>query len=284
MFLCLSSLCVMGFTDDPPKKEGKVQGTITRQSTRKTEPHKPQTTTVNNSKKKAEEAAAKKHAAATKAKRKDQVRQEQLRSEQAQREKQARQERLRYNGHEWVDLGLSVKWATCNVGASSPTDYGGYYAWGETRTKSTYSWDTYFDTNDGGKTFYKYAANKKTTLELSDDAARVNWGGSWRMPTRAEQDELREKCTWTWTTQNGIKGYKVSSKLNGNTIFLPAAGHRINSDLDSTGSDGFYWSSSLNRNYPNDAFYLFVSSAKFYFFSELSCRCEGRSVRAVCPG
>lgn len=186
------------------------------------------------------------------------------------------------NGYGYVDLGLSVKWATCNVGASTPTDYGSYFAWGETRTKSTYNWDTYFDSVNGSSSnFNKYATNKKTTLDLSDDAAYANWGGSWRMPTRAEQDELREKCTWTWTTQNGVKGYKVSSKRNSNSIFLPAAGFRLDSSLGRAGSSGGCWSSSLNTSFPFGAYGLGFGSGdvdrgNYYRYS-------GRSVRAVCP-
>ena len=174
------------------------------------------------------------------------------------------------NGHEWVDLGLSVKWATTNVGASSPTDYGGYYAWGETRTKSDYSWSTYFDTSDG-----------KTTLDLSDDAAHANWGGSWRMPTKAERDELREKCSWTWTTQNSVKGYRVSSKRNGNSIFLPAAGYRNEGSLVGAGSSGNYWSSSLDTSDSYDASSLYFNSSNVYSYYDY--RFYGQSVRAVCP-
>ena len=148
-----------------------------------------------------------------------------------------------------VDLGLSVKWANMNVGAESPKDYGNYYAWGETSTKETYNWYTYFDTNDGGSTFMKYNNDGgKTVLDPQDDAAHVNWGGSWRMPTRAEWQELYDNCTWTWTTQNGINGYKVTSNKEGYAdkfIFLPAAGFRRESDLYYVGSYGDYWSSSL---------------------------------------
>ena len=113
------------------------------------------------------------------------------------------------NGHNWVDLGLSVKWATCNVGATTPEGYGNYYAWGETKPKSTYDWSTYKYCNGDRYSMTKYCTNSeygivdnKTTLELSDDAAHVNWGGSWRMPTKAEQDELNN-CTWTWTGPAG---------------------------------------------------------------------------------
>ncbi|MCQ2243939.1 MAG: hypothetical protein MJZ32_06735 [Bacteroidaceae bacterium] len=186
------------------------------------------------------------------------------------------------NGHGYVDLGLSVKWATMNVGANKPSDYGNYYAWGETRTKSNYDWSTYFDSVNGSDSdFKKYALNKKTTLDLSDDAAHVNWGGAWRMPTTAEQDELREKCTWTWTSQNGVEGYKVVSKSNGNSIFLPAAGFRHDDSFNNVGPFGYYWSSSLYSDYSDAAYY-------FQFYSDDAnwnaiTRNFGFSVRAVCP-
>lgn len=147
------------------------------------------------------------------------------------------------NGHEYVDLGLSVKWATCNVGANKPEDYGNYYAWGETSTKSSY-------TEDNSKTFGKNLVftedGKNMILSLGDnsqyDAARANWGGTWRLPTDKELVELMNKCTWTWTTQNGVKGYKVTGP-NGNSIFLPAAGFREGASLHGTGEYGCYWSS-----------------------------------------
>ena len=193
--------------------------------------------------------------------------------------------------HEYVDLGLSVKWATCNVGATKPEEYGDYFAWGETEPKSTYDWGTYKWCNGSYTTLTKYnhsssygTVDNKTTLDLSDDAARANWGGSWRMPTKAEQDELRNNCTWTWTTQNGVYGYKVTSKKSGYTnksIFLPAAGCRYDSSLSGAGSCGFYWSSSLSTGYPNVAYNLdFVSSNVGW--RDLS-RSYGRSVRPVCP-
>ena len=162
--------------------------------------------------------------------------------------------------HEYVDLGLSVKWATCNVGATKPEEYGDYFAWGETEPKSTYNWSTYKYCNGSSSTLTKYntvssrgTVDNKTTLDLSDDAARANWGGSWRMPTDAELTELRENCTWTWTTQNGVYGYKVTSKKNGESIFLPAAGYRYDSSLSYAGSYGYYWSSSLYTDYPYSA-------------------------------
>ena len=191
------------------------------------------------------------------------------------------------NGYEYVDLGLSVKWATCNVGATKPEDYGDYFAWGETEPKSTYDWSTYKYCNGSYNTLTKYnnsssygTVDNKTTLDLIDDAARANWGGSWRMPTKAEQDELRNNCTWTWTTQNGVNGYKVTG-TNGNSIFLPAAGCRYDSSLNIAGSYGFYWSSSLNSGYPSDAYYLYFSSSSVDW--DRDYRYYGHSVRPVCP-
>ena len=174
---------------------------------------------------------------------------------------------------EAVDLGLSVKWASFNVGATSPEDYGWYFAWGETEPKSNYCWSTYFDSVNGNSSnFTKYATNKKTQLDPEDDAAHVNWGGDWRMPTKTEQDELRTNCTWTWTTQNGVIGYKVTSKVNGNSIFLPATGYRI---------DGNYWSSSLDSSNSNYVYFLYFNSS--YVDWDYCYRYDVQSVRAVCP-
>ena len=186
-----------------------------------------------------------------------------------------------YNGHEYVDLGLSVKWATCNVGASKPEEYGDYFAWGETQPKDYYDWSTYKWCN-GSPTVTKYCTDvdNKTTLELSDDAARANWGGSWRMPTDAELTELREQCTWTWTTQNGVYGYKVTSKKNGESIFLPAAGYRYDSSLYGAGSNGNYWSSSLITDYPSNAWNVSFNSDGVGRCTNL--RYYGFSVRSVC--
>ena len=188
-----------------------------------------------------------------------------------------------------VDLGLSVKWATCNVGATKPEDYGDYFAWGETTPKKQYDWTTYKYCKGTNKTMTKYCNNSsygnngftdnKTVLDPEDDAATVNWGGSWRMPTDAEMTELREKCTWTWTTQNGVNGYKVVGP-NGNSIFLPAAGYMGISSLNDAGSGGYYWSSSLYTSYPSGAYGVGFSSSRVIRFD--INRCLGQSVRPVC--
>ncbi len=193
-----------------------------------------------------------------------------------------------YNGHEYVDLGLpsGIKWATYNVGATKPEDYGGYYAWGETEEKNDYSWSTYKWCNDSYDRQTKYCTSSsygtvdnKTTLDPEDDVAHVKWGGTWRMPTKAEQDELCNNCTWIWATQNGVNGYKVTGP-NGNSIFLPAAGYRDGTDLNYSGSYGYYWPSSLYEgNSSYNACSLYFGSSG-YDWSSYS-RYYGHSVRPV---
>ena len=194
------------------------------------------------------------------------------------------------NASKYVDLGLSVKWATCNVGATKPEEYGNYYAWGETEPKTSCKWATYKWCNGSESTLTKYntsssygTVDNKTVLDLADDAARVNWGGAWRMPTDAEWTELRENCTWTRTSDyngTGAKGRIVTSKINGNHIFLPAAGFRGNDDSIPAGSVyGLYWSSSLNTYYSGSAWYVYFGSDDVY--RGRSSRCDGQSVRPV---
>ena len=193
------------------------------------------------------------------------------------------------DGHDYVDLGLpsDTKWATCNVGASKPWEYGGYYAWGETEPKENYGWSA-----------YKYSSE--------DDAAHANWGGKWRMPTRAQQEELLKECYWVWTESynnsnvkgcivykaknSDDKGKKISKKngapsssysLSDAHIFLPAADFRIFDDLRYDGSCGNYWSSSLFSDYPDLAWCVKFNSD--YVYSHNDCRYFGQSVRAVCP-
>ena len=195
--------------------------------------------------------------------------------------------------HESVDLGLSVKWATCNVGADTPEGYGDYYAWGETETKSNYSWSTYEWCNGSYNTMTKYSNNSsygyngftdnKTVLDPEDDAAHVNWGGSWRMPTDAEWTELRNNCTWTWTTQNGVNGYRVTSNKTGYTdksIFLPAAGYRNDASLYTVGTRGLYWSSSLSTDSPYGAWSVDFYSSSVCRYDYVD-RSSGFSVRPV---
>ncbi len=175
------------------------------------------------------------------------------------------------NGHEYIDLGLpsGLKWATCNVGASSPEDYGNYYAWGETYTKSTY---TTSNSVTYGKTMSDISGN------ATYDAARANWGGTWRMPTATEIDELVNNCTWTWTAINSIYGYKVTSP-NGNSIFLPAAGFRDGSSLYIAGSDGEYWSSTPYKSGSGGSYELYFNSSSHS--RDFNGRYYGQSVRPV---
>ena len=191
------------------------------------------------------------------------------------------------NGHEWIDLGLpsGLKWATCNVGATNPEEYGGYYAWGETEEKSNYDWKTYKWCNGSSTTMTKYCTDSgygtvdnKRVLDPADDVAHVKWGGSWRMPTVDEIDELCRECNWQRTSLNGIYGYRVTGP-NGNSIFLPAAGSRYDTELYNRGARGYYWSSSLTDYYCCGACYLSFYDDNYYRY--YGYRYHGRSVRPV---
>ena len=175
------------------------------------------------------------------------------------------------NGYGYVDLGLSVKWATCNVGATSPEEYGNYYAWGETITKKTYTSNNCTTEN----VFFKYDFSGESKY----DAATANWGVDWRMPTLDELIELHENCTWEWISSNDFKGCKVTGP-NGNSIFLPAAGFYYESSLVEAGDRGFYWSSSPIGNQT-----FFAYSLGFYNSSHgvtnIQNRYDGLSVRPV---
>ncbi|MBR4988536.1 MAG: DUF1566 domain-containing protein [Bacteroidaceae bacterium] len=171
--------------------------------------------------------------------------------------------------YEAVDLGLSVKWASCNVGANAPEEYGDYFAWGEISPKSSY-----------------YESNSVTYgKEMSDisgnaqyDAARANWGGNWRMPTLAEIKELYRNCSWKWTTQNGVNGYRVTGP-NGNSIFVPAAGYRYGTSPDNEGYCSYYWSSTPYESDSNYAYYLGFDGSNYFW--HYSYRHIGQSVRPV---
>lgn len=191
------------------------------------------------------------------------------------------------NGHEWVDLGLpsGTKWATMNVGASSPSDYGSYFAWGETSPKSSYDFENlkYCLDNKGDKylkyvTYSKFGTiDNKQELDLSDDAAYENWGSGWRLPSLKQQEELREMCKWEWITMGEHNGYNVIGP-NGYSIFLPAAGFRGGSSYFDVGSECHYWSRLLGGS--NDSAYC-LSSVSSKIVREAYLRISGLSVRAV---
>ena len=169
------------------------------------------------------------------------------------------------NGHDYVDLGLSVVWATCNIGASKPSDYGNYYAWGEAETKSEYTEENSATYGKDDFTFH--------------DAAAENWGGSWRMPTKDEFQELIDNCTWQWTTVGGHNGYMITSEKNGNSIFLPAAGHRSDPQFDDADEWGLYWSSSPSESNSNFAYNLLFFSGNHRV--DWDGRDRGKSIRPV---
>ena len=206
--------------------------------------------------------------------------------------------------YKYIDLGLSVKWATRNIGAENEEDYGDYFAWGETTPKDDYSWDTYkyckgevimgildtaltkycTDSNNG----YNNFKDDKTILDPEDDAAAVNWGGSWRIPTHEEMEELKTKCTWEFTTQNGVDGFKVTSTIDGYTdksIFLPAARMIINTTLhQDAGIYAAYWTSSLHIGMANYfAYGLFANSKDLIELRDAHNRKYGLTIRPVLP-
>ena len=185
------------------------------------------------------------------------------------------------NGHDWVDLGLpsGLKWATCNVGASLPEEYGDYFAWGETTTKAEYTEDnsTTYGLSKSELQSQGYI-DGEGNLTSQYDAARANCGGDWRMPTKSEMQELIDNCTWTWTTQNGVDGYKGKGP-SGASIFLPAAGYRNGSSLYSAGNSGIYWRSTPVGNSDLSAYSLNFNSDNHYVSSYR--RYIGLSVRPV---
>ena len=174
------------------------------------------------------------------------------------------------NGHDYVDLGLpsGTKWATCNVGATTPEGYGGYYAWGETTTKTEYTAENSLTYN---QSFNNISGN------VTYDAARANWGSTWRMPTKVEMEELLNNCTWTWTTQNGVNGMRVIGP-NGNSIFLPAAGYYYQTLNTEITYQGFYWSSTPFDSFGNAYILLFRNDGNMVCPSG---RFHGKSIRPV---
>lgn len=182
-----------------------------------------------------------------------------------------------------VDLGLSVKWAMMNVGAANPEDYGGYYAWAETNEKDSYSWDNYKYSNATGDEFSKYCMSSYygtvddlSTVEPMDDAARVNMGKYWRMPTKTEMDELVERCTWTEERLNGVDGYRVTGP-NGKSIFLPFGGQKSGDSHYNRGGTGFYWVSTLSSTDAVPALYMYDGKTGYMNYM----RKFGMSIRPV---
>lgn len=176
-------------------------------------------------------------------------------------------------GKEWVDLGLSVLWATYNVDATSPSDYGGYYAWGETNEKTSY-------TTENCLTYEKDI--REFSGNTAYDVASAKWGEDWRMPTGHEMKELKNKCIWKWVSYKGHKGYIVEGP-NGNCIFLPAAGSYIDSEIPKPGKECFYRTSSPDEDSKQGAYSLSVQPENFGSVWTLwaYCRRVGGSVRAV---
>ena len=188
------------------------------------------------------------------------------------------------DGVEAVDLGLSVKWANMNVGAKKASGFGTYFAWGETKSKDYYSWNTYAWSKGDSQFLTKYSnTDRRSQLAPVDDAAHVNLGGGWRMPTVDEFEELINNCTWEWTTLDGVNGYNVTSKKTGNSIFLPITGFRYYADTQFRSIMGVYWTSSLYTGNPNKAWCLEFnfSDIKVHYGNLSSNRFSGRCIRAV---
>ncbi len=183
------------------------------------------------------------------------------------------------NGYTYVDLGLSVLWATCNVGAVSPEGAGDFYAWGEIATKTQYATT---NCTTKGKSITDYAGNP------TYDVATKLWGGTWRTPTHAEMQELVNNCTWAWETINGINGYTITSKKNSNSIFLPAAGYMKTEGtvdgLQDANALGRYWTSTpydgSDANLAH-AYYLSFQNQNSYTPDTYYNRYCGRSIRPV---
>ena len=181
----------------------------------------------------------------------------------------------------YIDLGLpsGLLWATHNLGASVPEEFGNYYAWGETSTKNDYTLYTYiwYDKKNDIITKYYNSSGSQSNLELSDDAAFVEWGDNWHIPTNADWEELlnNDNCIWEWTNQNNMDGCKVTSRSNGNSLFLPAAGYYSGEELLHAGEDGLYWTSSSNQE---NAWYM---DLKKLSTKNTNNRCLGFTIRPV---
>lgn len=189
---------------------------------------------------------------------------------------------------EAIDLGLSVKWASKNVGANSPEEYGDYFAWGETEEKEDYSVSNSltFGLSDS-ELLSRGIIGEDGNLTVSYDVAATKWAGDWRMPTYEEISELMEKCTWEWTTHNGVNGRKVTGP-NENSIFLPAAGARNGTNHSGGGTDGFYWGAKPGYNGDFLIYDKYGYADRLYFNSydfyqmDYDNRNRGYTVRPVC--
>ena len=178
-----------------------------------------------------------------------------------------------------VDLGLpsGTILAACNLGASSPEEYGYYYAWGETEPKDKYSWNNYKFGTENNFTKYNYE-DGKTILDPEDDAAHVILGGKWHMPTKEQIQELIDNTTNEESKFDGVRGRLFTSKINGNKLFFPYSGGK-GSSIGSSGYVGKYWSSSINKSLPNYSIILYTKFNDYRI--NFSNRCNGYSVRAV---
>ena len=199
------------------------------------------------------------------------------------------------NGHECVDLGTGVKWATCNIGAENPEDFGLYFAWGETEGYGQdvsdghfFDWGSYKLCWGDENSLKKYnsslscgaSPDNKTYLDDADDAANVNWGSNWHIPSEHAMQSLIDNCVWTWTTQNDVNGYKVSSKTNNNYIFIPAAGDRVNSSFYESNTEGNYW--TTKRDFGNNCGAIGLSfNSQSRHVGPYGKRCIGLSIRPV---
>ena len=182
------------------------------------------------------------------------------------------------NGHDYVDLGLpsGTKWATCNIGASKPEDFGDYYAWGETTTKSEFGWNTYKYGNS-----WDEAKNIGSNIAgTSYDVAHVKWGDDWRMPTFEQCKELISNTNSEWISQNGVNGWKFTSKNKKTSIFLPASGGQYPAYADGQGESGGTWTATISSE-PDQAFALWGNSDKLYLNNNYDYRCNGHTVRPV---
>ena len=199
------------------------------------------------------------------------------------------------NGHDYIDLGLpsGTMWATCNVGAESPDQYGDYFAWGETTPKATYNWSTYKYCKGDYNQLTKYCSqfdfgfngftDDVVTLQPNDDAATANWGEGWSTPTYDQWVELLSKCSHTWTTRNGVNGCLFTAR-NGNSIFLPAGDSCNDEESRIIGDSGSYWSSTLHQYMPDGVKgFQFIISFEDCDLYDTFGRAYGRTVRAVCP-